>query len=96
LGRPELAPRCAAGAAHTLGIMDWSGVRGAGFCGVTPTDWKADCYRAVIGMLEVFGTAQQRTALCDSADSSYMKACRGSPMSVSTDLGRKAIPGGGT
>jgi hypothetical protein len=45
-GRPELAPRCAAGAAWALNAMDWSGTRAVRFCVTGRAEWKDACYRA--------------------------------------------------
>jgi len=75
-GRPDLAHRCAGGAALALGALDWSGGRPARFCAAAPTDWKDTCYRTTAGSLVHLASAERRTELCGRVEPGFAAGCR--------------------
>jgi len=75
-GRPDLAHRCAGGAALALGALDWSGARAARFCAAAPTAWKETCYRMTAGSLVNLASREGRTELCGRVEPDFAAACR--------------------
>ena len=64
MGRSELAPRCAGGAALALAGLDWSGRRTARFCDEVPEDWRHDCYGAAASLLTELARPEDLNWLC--------------------------------
>jgi hypothetical protein len=75
-GQPRLAPACGAGAIIALTAMDWSGGRTMAFCGATPNDWKAQCYRAAGSLLAVYTSPRRRAEACGGLPVRFTDACR--------------------
>jgi hypothetical protein len=75
-GRPELAPRCAAGATLALDAMDWSGGRSARFCAAAPAAWKDACYRTAALALVDLAAPRRRAAFCAAIEPAYAATCR--------------------
>ena len=75
-GRPDLAPRCAAGATLALNAIDWSGSRSARFCAATPTEWKPACYGAAARSLTDLASPRRRAGWCDRIEPDYAAVCR--------------------
>lgn len=64
IGRSELAPRCAGGAALALAGLDWSGRRAARFCDRVPQDWRPDCYLAAASLITEVARPADLSWLC--------------------------------
>jgi hypothetical protein len=76
LGRSELAPRCAGGAALALAGMDWSGRRAARFCDDGPEDWRHACYGAAASLLTELARPADLSWLCARGTQYGYSLCR--------------------
>ena len=82
IGRSELAPRCAGGAALALAGLDWSGRRAARFCDRVPEGWRHACYGAAASLLIELARPADLSWLCARGTQYGYSLCgRASPMS---------------
>ena len=66
MGRPDVAPRCAGGAALALTGADWSGRRTAAFCAASPDPWRQTCSETGWGLLEQLASPADAASYCES------------------------------